>query len=91
MALFAATLLAASTHGSTPASPLNCAHVHTISNDSLCDRPTVLHSRTVAFVTDLQSYRVGHTAVATVTAVVTVTSLVQDVTGCCHCYRILSL
>ena len=37
MALFAATLLAASTQGLTPASPLNCTHVRTISHDSLDD------------------------------------------------------
>lgn len=38
MAVLAATLFAASTQGSTPASPLNCTLVRIISNASICDR-----------------------------------------------------
>ncbi len=83
MVLFAATLFAASTQGSTPASLLNCIHVRTNSND----------------IYDILCDRLGHAAVAagccncyiTVTSllqdVCTDTSLLQDVTGCCHYER----
>ncbi len=74
MAMLAATLFAASTQGSTPASPLNCTHVRTISNDSLCDRlaNTAVAARRCRCYRTLQD-------VVTVTLLLT---MLQDVTGC---------